>query len=213
MRLKKRSSGRLDNAEHYMVSDRSGFVYRAGDIVRQWDGLLVGKDEEERRHPQEFVRGVVDDYAVRNPRPRAPYEAEIATGSDESAVNISERDGEEVITRLSSNITTRGEVYSLGEEFFSIDLGSVKSVSRVLVQLDFLSAGKRFLNLYTSLDGVTYQGLDQPFLDSFRNIAIGTQLSLPIGRRARYLELRFDVLNGTIQAGFDLSQFAVLGEV
>lgn len=213
MRLKRQPNGHSRHSEHKMVSDRSGFVFPAGEIVRQWDGLLVHKDEEEPRHPQEFVRGVVDDYAVRNPRPPAPYEAEIATGSDESAVNISERDGEDVITRLASNVTTRGEVYNLGEEFFSIDLGSIKSVSRVLIQLDFLSAGKSVLNLYTSLDGATYQGLDQPFLDNLRNITIGSQLSFPIGRRARYLELRFDVLNGAIQAGFDLSQFAVLGEV
>lgn len=64
-----------------MISDRSGFRYPASEIVRQWDGLLVAKREEEPRHPQEFVRGVVDDYAVRNPRPPAPYEATVSTGN------------------------------------------------------------------------------------------------------------------------------------
>jgi hypothetical protein len=36
----------------YSVSDRSGLRYRYKDMRREWNGLLVGKDEFEVKHPQ-----------------------------------------------------------------------------------------------------------------------------------------------------------------
>lgn len=36
----------------YAVSDRSGLRYRYKDMRREWNGLLVGKDEFEVKHPQ-----------------------------------------------------------------------------------------------------------------------------------------------------------------
>ncbi len=34
------------------ISDRSGFRYRLKDMRKEWNGLLVGKDEFELKHPQ-----------------------------------------------------------------------------------------------------------------------------------------------------------------
>eukprot|EP00729_Bicosta_minor_P001734 gene1734-1030_t len=34
------------------ISDRSGFRYRLKDMRKEWNGLLVGKDEYEEKHPQ-----------------------------------------------------------------------------------------------------------------------------------------------------------------
>ena len=34
------------------ISDRSGLEYRYKDMRKEWNGLLVGKDEFERKHPQ-----------------------------------------------------------------------------------------------------------------------------------------------------------------
>ena len=36
----------------YGISDRSGFRYRLKDMRKEWNGLLVGKDEYEDKHPQ-----------------------------------------------------------------------------------------------------------------------------------------------------------------
>ena len=54
----------------YAVSDRSGFVYKYKDMRREWNGLLVGKDEYEAKHPQLGpFRNPVDPQALRDPRP------------------------------------------------------------------------------------------------------------------------------------------------
>ena len=52
------------------ISDRSGFRYRLKDMRKEWNGLLVGRDEWEEKHPQlQPLRAVPDPQALRNPRP------------------------------------------------------------------------------------------------------------------------------------------------
>jgi hypothetical protein len=54
----------------YGISDRSGFRYRLKDMRVEWNGLKVGKDEYEPKHPQLTPRPVrADAEALRNPRP------------------------------------------------------------------------------------------------------------------------------------------------
>jgi len=54
----------------YGISDRSGFRYRLKDMRREWNGLLVGPDEYEPKHPQlRPVRISPDAEALRDPRP------------------------------------------------------------------------------------------------------------------------------------------------
>ena len=54
----------------YGISDRSGFRYRLRDMRKEWNGLLVGKDEWEAKQPQlEPLRATPDPQALRNPRP------------------------------------------------------------------------------------------------------------------------------------------------
>jgi len=54
----------------YGISDRSGFRYRLRDMRKEWNGLLVGYDEWEEKHPQlEPVRHPPDAEALRDPRP------------------------------------------------------------------------------------------------------------------------------------------------
>tara|TARA_B100001093_G_C26770713_1_gene990053 strand:+ start:1278 stop:1604 length:327 start_codon:yes stop_codon:yes gene_type:complete len=54
----------------YGISDRSGFRYRLRDMRKEWNGLLVGKDEFEIKQPQlEPLRVRPDPQALRNPRP------------------------------------------------------------------------------------------------------------------------------------------------
>jgi len=215
MRIGKRHNERqYRNRQHRMVSDRSGFVFPANEIVRQWDGLLVHKDEEEPRHPQEFVRGVVDDYAVRNPRPRAPYEATLSEGDATSFLYLVDRDGNELVDRDGNLLVTRDQIFSSGDNIILADLGSVKDVSRVIFSFSGLSDGKDRLNIYTSEDGVEYTGLVSPFVDIVRGFQVGDIVSVSIGRRARYVAMRFDSIDGsTIRPSFVLTQFDVIGEV
>ena len=54
----------------YGISDRSGQRYKLNEMKREWNGLLVGRDEYEPKQPQlEPRRKVVDPQALQNPRP------------------------------------------------------------------------------------------------------------------------------------------------
>lgn len=57
---------------HNVICMRCGFKRKAEDIVKEWTGLLVCRDTcADRRNPQDFVRGVVDNQSVTmaNPEP------------------------------------------------------------------------------------------------------------------------------------------------
>ncbi len=52
------------------ISDRSGFRYRLSEMVTEWNGLKVGRDEYEPKHPQlEPIKAGPDPQALRAPRP------------------------------------------------------------------------------------------------------------------------------------------------
>tara|TARA_Y100001951_G_scaffold105172_1_gene120396 strand:- start:2042 stop:2500 length:459 start_codon:yes stop_codon:yes gene_type:complete len=54
----------------YAISDRSGLRYRYKDMRREWNGLLVGKDEYETKHPQLGpFRTPTDAQALKDARP------------------------------------------------------------------------------------------------------------------------------------------------
>ena len=54
----------------YAISDRSGLRYKYTDMRREWNGLLVGKDEYESKHPQLGpFRSPVDAQALKDARP------------------------------------------------------------------------------------------------------------------------------------------------
>ena len=54
----------------YGISDRSGFRYRLSEMKKEWNGLLVGPDEYEAKHPQLGpFKKVVDPEALPNSRP------------------------------------------------------------------------------------------------------------------------------------------------
>ena len=52
------------------ISDRSGLEYRYKDMRKEWNGLLVGKDEFERKHPQLGpFRQIHDPQTLKEARP------------------------------------------------------------------------------------------------------------------------------------------------
>ena len=210
MRIKRNT--KRHSGDHLMISDRSGFRFPASEIVRQWDGLLVAKHEEEPRHPQEFVRGVVDDYAVRNPRPRPDVLATLSTGNTATViVELVSRAGLELVTRDGDVLRSRGQVFTENDSIVSIDLGSIKWVSFATVNFSDLSNGKDQLNIYTSADNVTYEPLETPSDDILRSLTIGTDRQVPVGRRARYVALRFEPFGPQLQSNFTLAKFDIFG--
>lgn len=54
----------------YGISDRSGFRYKLNEMKREWNGLLVGPDEFEDKHPQlEPRRHRADAVTLSRPSP------------------------------------------------------------------------------------------------------------------------------------------------
>jgi hypothetical protein len=54
----------------YAISDRSGLRFRYKDMVKEWNGSLVAKEEYEPKQPQLGpFRKAIDPQALRNPRP------------------------------------------------------------------------------------------------------------------------------------------------
>ena len=54
----------------YGISDRSGHRYKLREMKREWNNLLVGRDEWERKHPQLEPRRVdADPQALKEARP------------------------------------------------------------------------------------------------------------------------------------------------
>lgn len=63
------------------ISDRSGFRYRLKELKREWNGLLVGPDEYEEKHPQlRAPRATADPEALRNSRPAEREELVVFVG-------------------------------------------------------------------------------------------------------------------------------------
>ena len=63
--------------EHLVQCDLSGFTYYASDTRKTWDGFIVGKDQWEPRHPQDFVEVRADRQYVIDARPPNEGSSEI----------------------------------------------------------------------------------------------------------------------------------------
>ena len=58
--------------DFYRICDRSGFKIRSGRTRKEWNNLIVWNRLWEIRQPQDFVKGIIDDQTVPQPRPRQP---------------------------------------------------------------------------------------------------------------------------------------------
>lgn len=57
--------------DFWRICEGCGFKKRASQTRKRWDGLIVCDDDWEERHPQDFVKGVVDRQNVPDPRPES----------------------------------------------------------------------------------------------------------------------------------------------
>ena len=51
------------------ICDQCGFKFKASDLRVRWDGAFVCSKDWEPRHPQDYVRGRVDNQRVAIARP------------------------------------------------------------------------------------------------------------------------------------------------
>ena len=58
---KKTRSPGWKSGDHWVECMRTGRTIRASDARKEWNGLIVAKEEWESRHPQELIRGIVDN--------------------------------------------------------------------------------------------------------------------------------------------------------
>lgn len=215
MGLSSKRKRRVRRGKPLYVCDQSGFVYSQDQMVRQWDGLLVGKEHEDPRHPQEFVRGVVDDYAVRNARPRNDANDLLASTSLSGFVSspstfVFDRSLELVRDRSGNVVKLRGDINRVGE-LVNVDLGQIEDVAWVTIQFDALTlTGREGLNLYSSEDGVEYTPMDILVQERFKNLTVGEERNYMVGRRARYIRLGFTATEPTA-ISFTISKFEVYG--
>jgi len=57
------------NKNAYGICDLTGFRYKHRDLRKTWDGLLVGKDQWDAKHPQLMPKpSPTDPEAIRNAR-------------------------------------------------------------------------------------------------------------------------------------------------
>jgi hypothetical protein len=89
----------------YGICDISGFRYKLREMRKTWDGLLVGPDQWDAKHPQLQPKPTaVDPQAVKDPRP------DIADDNSRFLVYTNVGDG-----KLGSLLTTFSVSSSVGE--------------------------------------------------------------------------------------------------
>jgi hypothetical protein len=60
-----------DSGSWNTICDVCGFKYKAEQLQKRWDGLMVCKDDWEVRHPQELLHPIVDQNKLPWTRPES----------------------------------------------------------------------------------------------------------------------------------------------
>lgn len=66
------NAGYYKPGDNNAVCDRCGRTFKASELRKTWDGLYVCRTDWEPRHPQDYVKGVLDDQSVKVSRPEGP---------------------------------------------------------------------------------------------------------------------------------------------
>lgn len=86
----------LNNYEHGQwnaVCDRCGFEYKSRQLSKEWNGLRTCKGAGtnecwEPRHPQDFVRGKIDNQTVPWTRPESDLDVSDGSGNEVSRSDL-----------------------------------------------------------------------------------------------------------------------------
>lgn len=108
----------------YGISDRSGLRYPLRQMRREWNGLLVGPDEWEQKHPQlEPRRNIVDPQAILDASP-----------------DRTEPDAEVLLARNSFSSTNSSSVLSVREPGHGRDSGDIVRFKKMVAFAGFTKA-------------------------------------------------------------------------
>jgi len=151
--------------EHYIRCDNTGLRVLSGDSRKQWDNQIVWKGQFDERHPQEFVRGVVDNFAVKEARPESPDFVTLASVT----VPFTSTTGASIVLATA-------------------DAGSLKYLSFVRFRVtEITDTLNPTYVVQHSADNVSWASVDDTLsrlvLDAVQS---GVTTQLPVGRNARY---------------------------
>lgn len=65
----RREQMRFVKGDWNAICDVCGWKFKASQLHKRWDGLMVCKADWEARHPQDFLRSIPDDQSVPWTRP------------------------------------------------------------------------------------------------------------------------------------------------
>ena len=123
----------------YALSDRSGQRYRYRDMRKEWNGLLVGPDEYEPKHPQLGpFRTVSDPQALKDARPPQNLEQQRSTQFGFNPVGL-----RDFLNLTENNLVAKSAVGEITLE------GVVENIKNVSYNLDGLFATGQVNDLQT----------------------------------------------------------------
>jgi len=184
------------------ISDRSGFEYLLKDMRREWNGLLVGKDEWEAKQPQLFPRGkVADSEALRDPRPPSNLQEERAIQYRFNPVGYNDNNG-----LVPNNLIATASVGSVvavgsGSDSGSLDAVELSSVSATA------SIGSVIVADSSSTDIATVSGMTATA--SIGSVTITTSSAVDTTYTvtvASYLGANYFYIDGSRAATLNLSE-------
>tara|TARA_R110002072_G_scaffold299303_1_gene474591 strand:- start:1042 stop:1803 length:762 start_codon:yes stop_codon:yes gene_type:complete len=183
----------------YALSDRSGQRYRYRDMRKEWNGLLVGPDEYEPKHPQLGpFRTVSDPQALKDARPPQNLEQQRSTQFGFNPVGL-----RDFLNLTENNLVAKSAV---GEVTLEGVVENIKNVSYNLEGLFATGQVNDLQNVQTNVVTFTMrvqQVGGPPFgttLNYFLNNSQSTQFNINITKGLTY---RFDVSDST-NLGYDL---------
>ena len=189
--------------EHYIRCDNTGLRILSGDSRKQWDNQIVWKGQFDERNPQEFVRGVVDNFAVMEARPESPDSVTLATATvtnqqitgtgltlvslDTGALNY--------LSFIQFNVTSleidTPVVLLFGNQVLVLGNNVLFSGTQFVTYNGSFGATGAQVFIETSTDNVTWTAVGDPLTQILiAQTQVGTQIQVPVGRSARYVRVR-----------------------
>ena len=110
---------------HNVICDRSGFKVKSTEVKREWNHSVVRREDFEKRHPQDYVRGVRDIQSVSNPRPGAPD----SPTHSETTLDAAELPGQTVLSVTATTDMTAGDSIMVEMDDGTFHLSTIASFS------------------------------------------------------------------------------------
>lgn len=105
--------------------------YKATELKKTWDGLMVCSKDFEIRHPQDFVRGVPDYQAPKWTRPENPDGTAQVTYAAAITVNVA-NSTDFIVGKLTGNITINSPTSPTTSQIISFSFSQDDVGNRVL---------------------------------------------------------------------------------